>query len=273
MLLAAAELALLPLTLGLTLACLLIDRLTRWRPGWLAGPGVIGLAWTLAMTAGTAATAYSRWAMIVFAALGSAGPRHLGTAIVGLVRLWPGRQGAGASLALMVAAAQAFLIDLMIGGVRGGWPRRRGLVATVRGGCVRFVMRRGELATRDGGSVGIVPGTGARMAVAWAQAAHGMLLAGRDPAAVHAAGEDLALAGIAHRKTVIVVELNQAARRSGPAPEAMRLRSARDAPVDPAGSPLAGFADPRGRSSGPAPTPVRRYVSSPPRGAGMSRSR
>ncbi|HUZ52909.1 MAG TPA: hypothetical protein VMU94_10325 [Streptosporangiaceae bacterium] len=95
------------------------------------------------------------------------------------------------------------------GAARGGAvrPYRPGALVMARRAYLTASLRRGEVATADGGCVGIVGRTGRRASITWAEAQAGVLLTGQDAAAVTTTGLDLATAAIRHRKTVIIIDL------------------------------------------------------------------
>lgn len=224
--LVAAQLVLAPLTLALAGAFLLTGRLARWRRGWLAWPAVVGGAWMLTIGTRPALAGYLGWAAHLITHASAAGP--LGSLIgrSGLLAGWRADLPGQAPLALTAGAAEAAIVD-WLRDRSAAWPRRRGQAAAVRGAYLRWVLRRGELATGDGGCVGVVTGTGKRATVAWREAAEGVLCTGRDTSAMTAAGLDLVLAAIAHRKAVVIVDLTPGG--PGPSLGAGRTRKPRGA--------------------------------------------
>src|SRR5262249_61801007 len=84
---------------------------------------------------------------------------------------------------------------------------RPGAPAAARRAYLIASLRRGEVATVDGGCVGIVAATGRRAEITWREAERGVLVTGTSPAAVSGVGRDLAMAAIQHRKAVLVIDL------------------------------------------------------------------
>ncbi len=88
-----------------------------------------------------------------------------------------------------------------------GQSARPGLIAGVRRRYTAAVIRSGGVVTPGGGCVGLDLTTGRRAEVTWAEAGHGVLCAGPDPAAVAQTGFQLAWAAIRRRKSVFVLDL------------------------------------------------------------------
>lgn len=191
------------LTLTLTGCLLVIGRLTRWRPRWLLVPAAAGCAWVLAIGPKAAAAGYLTAADLAVRQLTGPGAATSLPANLGRWRDWLPVQF---PLALVVAAAEASvaLVTGLIGGTR---PYRAGALVTVRRALLVASIRRGELATSDGGRIGVVETTGRAAAIGWQEAERGVLCTGRERHAVTATGLDLALAAIQHRKSVIIVDL------------------------------------------------------------------
>ncbi len=271
-----AQLILAQATLGLAVLFVIVGRVSRWRPLWLAWPAAAGAGWMIATGTGRAAAGYAAAGAHLIGSLAGPGPlparlAHLAAAFRRWRQWLPGQLPA----ALMVAAAEAALAGRLrrrswrrparlpaagpardladpggsswaagpvelggsswmggpadLGGsswpggpagparpapvaggaARGsaGRPYRSGALVTARRAYLTASLRRGEVATADGGCVGIVRRTGRRATVSWAQAQAGMLLTGQDAAAVTSTGLDLATAAIQHRKTVIIIDL------------------------------------------------------------------
>jgi len=85
---------------------------------------------------------------------------------------------------------------------------RPGALAAARRAYLTASLRRGEVATGDGGCVGIVAATGRRAEITWQEAERGVLVTGTSQAAVSGVGRDLAMAAIQHRKAVLVIDLS-----------------------------------------------------------------
>ncbi len=227
-----AQLALAQLTLGLAVLFVIIGRLSRWRPLWLAWPAAAGLGWMLATGTGRAVAGYAAAGAHLIGAVTGPGPvpdrlAHLAAASRRWRQWLPGQLPA----ALVVAAAEASVIGPLArrarrrrtgeaaglaaparagaAAGRGGAARpfRPGALVTARRAYLTASLRRGEVATADGGCVGIVVRTGRRASVSWAEAQAGMLVTGQDAAAVTSTGLDLAIAAIQHRKTVVIIDL------------------------------------------------------------------
>ena len=204
------QLALAQVTLALTIAFLVIAVVTRWRPAWLAWPAAAGVCWIAVIGPARAGADYvaSAWHMVsVLAGSGSlAAPvRGLASATAGWQRWLPGQL----PVALMAAAAEVALARWLSAAL---WPPGRrgcrpGLLVLVRRCYVLASLRRGEVATADGGCLGVIADTGRRAAVSWREAAGGVLVTGLDAGAVASTCLDLAAAAIGHRKSVIVIDL------------------------------------------------------------------
>ncbi len=89
------------------------------------------------------------------------------------------------------------------------------MLVAARRGYVRASLRRGEVATSDGGCVGVIADTGRRAAVSWREAADGVLVTGLEAAAVASTCLDLAAAAILHRKSTLIIDLTSGAIASG----------------------------------------------------------
>ncbi|MHB1595457.1 MAG: hypothetical protein ACYCO9_12715 [Streptosporangiaceae bacterium] len=221
-LLAAQALAV-PVTALLVPLLALTGRLCRWRPHWLAVPAAAGLGWALDVGVPRALGGYLVLARTVLAAIAGPGDLIGRTAHLTLaLRAWPGPVTGQVPVALLAAAAQVlgYRLTARLTGAGTGPPPRPGAVVAIRARYLAAELRRGQVATREGGCVGVALKTGRRVAISWPEAAGGVLCTGRDPAAVAAVGADLALAAIAHRKAVVVVDL------AGPGDLAMSVATA-----------------------------------------------
>jgi hypothetical protein len=205
-----AHLLLAQLTLLLAAAMYAVDRLSRWRPQWLAAPAGAGLLWVLAIGPSRAAAGLR------------AGPRHV-LGYLGAIDRYPGHllhladAFAGSShwlpeqfpIALILASAET----LGLGWLRrrhsqAGRPWRAGLVVATRRRLSTATLRSGGVVSRDGCRVGLDVTTGRPAEISWAEAEGGVLCAGAGAAAGPAqAGYPLALAAIRRRMPVIVVDL------------------------------------------------------------------
>lgn len=201
-----AQVLLAQLTLALLICFMIIGRLSRWRPLWLAVPAAAGLSWVLTIGLRPALGGYLAGADRVISYLTGSGPlllrlAHLPAAFASWPRWLPGQL----PIALLAAAAQAACLKAL----SGADPReqhRPGIVIAVRRRYLAAMIRRGEVATSDGGCVGVDGHTGRRAAISWREAESGVLCVGQDAAAVAATGLELALAAIQLRKAVIIVD-------------------------------------------------------------------
>ncbi len=239
------QLAVAQLTLGLVIFLLAVNRLGRWHPLWLAWPAVAGVIWTLSLGIRPSVAGY--------AAIAAALERHL-TAGEPLVRRlaslpvllsnWRDWLPSQLPLALMAASAQVLMFVWLerVGGPKGEggqrWPGgsrrpaadyRSGLLVVARRGYLVMSLRRGEVATWDGACIGLAPRTARRVSVSWQEAQGGVLCTGQDAAAVTRTALALAVAAIAHRKSVLIVDVASLGdERAGQlVPPAQRGESAR----------------------------------------------
>ncbi len=206
----AAQALVAPVTALLVPLLALTGRLCRWRPHWLAVPAAAGLGWALDLGVPRALGGYLVLARPVLAAI--TGPGDLvgrAARFTLALRAWPGPVTGQVPVALLAAAAEVlgYRLAARLTGAGTGPPPRRGAVVAIRTRYLAAELRRGQVATRDGGCVGVAGRTGRRVAIGWPEAAGGVLCTGQDPAAAAAVGADLALAAIAHRKAVVVVDL------------------------------------------------------------------
>jgi hypothetical protein len=198
-------------TLVLAVVFLAFDRLSRLRPSWLLTPAACGLAWLLA--AGLGRTLAGFWAVpgrvAGLLATAAAHPATL-PALSGIPAVIGRAAAAQFPAALILAAAIC---------AAGCWARwlhtdewdlpgyRTGLASRCRRWWTAAFLRAGGVLTPDGVCLGAELGTGRRAAVSWREAAGGVLVTGAAPAAVSAAGLQLAHAAIRLRKPVLVVDL------------------------------------------------------------------
>jgi hypothetical protein len=197
-------------TLALVICLVIVSKVSRWRPLWLAVPAGVGVAWLLAIGLRPAVAGYLAGGSRLLSVLArhdtlGAKAEDLTDMLAGWRRWLPGQL----PLALIVATAEAAVLSHLPLPARTATrrPYRSGAVVAVRSGYLAATLRRGELATGDGCCLGIVPSTGRRAAVSWQEAEAGMLCTGQDAAAVSAIGRDLVLAAIQHRKTVVAIDL------------------------------------------------------------------
>jgi len=171
-----AELLLVPALVLVTVILVAVGSAARWRPHWLALPLGTGVCW-LAAAGPSAATA----------ALAAGLPRALPAALV-------------------AGAAQAGLL-LWLRSRRAGTGWRPGLVAATRRRFARAGLTAGHTVTRSGCALGLDAGTGALAGFDWADAEHGVLLAGTDPGDLLPLGLAVGCAALRRRKTVLVLDL------------------------------------------------------------------
>ena len=191
------------LTLVLAGCLVLIGWLSRWRPGWLFAPAAAGVALTLSVGPRAALAGYVAAADLLIRRF--TGPGAWDGLPASLAR-WHDWLPAQLPVGLVAAAAEASIATLtgLAGGAR---PYRSGALVTIRRAYLIACTRRGELATADGGRIGLVPATGRAAAIGWREADGGVLCTGRERETVTATGLDLARAAIQHRKTVIIFDL------------------------------------------------------------------
>jgi hypothetical protein len=260
-----AQVLLAQLTLALGICFLIVGRITRWRPCWLLAPAGLGLAWTLAVGR-TAVTGYLTGGSQVIGYLAGAGSvvtrlAHLGGGFGGWRQWLP----AQLPVALIAAAAQTAGIGALGHGRARylaardlaasppeSWPSgaryRPGLIVGIRRRYLAMLIANREMATGDGGCLGMVPQTGRPAAISWHEAGSGVLCTGQDASTIAATALELVSAAIARRKTVIVVDLAGAARPGAARHAAVESPDELDAVIAricaAAGAPLRGLADP-----------------------------
>lgn len=204
----AAHLLLAQLTLLLAVTFGLVSRATRWRPGWLAVPAAVGLAWVLAIGPRAALAGFT------------AGPRHVLDYLAGaaadparLLRLSRGYAGLAGwlprqvPLALLAAAAEAAVARWLRQGDGACLAPRPGLLALARRQFTVWGVRSGGVAGRTGAVLGVDCPTGRPAEVPWRAAEGGVLVAGGAAGEVAAAGFQFVHAAIRRRKPVLVVDL------------------------------------------------------------------
>lgn len=201
------QLAFAQVTLIAVICCLVIGRMSRWRPLWLALPAAAGLGWVLAIGARPALAGYLAGGSLVLRHLSGQGPllarvRRMPEVAATWPRWLPGQL----PLALGAAAAETALIG-WLGRRKRNWVYRPGGLVAARNRYLAATLRRGEVATRDGCCVGIDTSSGIRAAITWKEAESGVLCTSSGLAEATATGRDLVLAAIQHRKTVIVIDL------------------------------------------------------------------
>ena len=206
------------LTLLLAAVMYVIDRVSRWRPQWLAVPAGLGLLWSLAIGPARAAADLIAGPRQVLAYLGGIGryPGHLIRplgAYSGLTHWLPEQF----PIALILASAEVFGLSWLQRRLEGGRAWRPGLLVATRRKMTAAALRSGGVVSRDGCRVGLDVATGHPAEVSWREAEGGVLCAGAPvgPGPVLGAGPDgltenaftLAHAAIRRRKPVIVLDL------------------------------------------------------------------
>ncbi len=189
----------------------LITKLTRWRLWWLMVPAAAGLAWTVAVGPRAAAAGLAAGPAQVISYLGASGQQvhhllHVTAAFAGMAR-WLPRQ---LPLAILAGAAEAALAGGLSWLHTDEWdvpPARPGLIAAARRAATARTIRTGGVVTREGGSLGVLPGSGARVALSWSEAAGGIAVCGSAERDVLTASFQLVYAAVRRRKPVFAVDL------------------------------------------------------------------
>jgi hypothetical protein len=203
-----AHLLLAQLTLVLTAVMWAVDRVSRWRPQWLAVPAGAGLLWVLAIGPARAAAGLSDGPRQVLGYLGGIDHYpgrllHLANAFDGLPRWLPGQ----VPLALILAPAEALALSWLQRRVEGGRAWRNGLIVAARRRATTAALRSGGVVSRDGCRVGLDVATGRPAEVSWAEAERGVLWSAAGSAAeLTESGFPLMYAAIRRRKPVIVID-------------------------------------------------------------------
>ncbi len=199
------------LTIIIAAGFYLITKMTRWRLSWLFVPAVAALAWTAAVGPRAAASGFADGPAQVASYLGAGGHQvshllHFTAAFAGL-GTWLPRQ---LPLAVLAGAAEAALAGWLSWLHTDEWnvpAARPGLIMAVRrAGTIRAI-RAGGVVTRDGGCLGVVAGSGARVAVAWSEAAGGISVCGSAGPDVLSTSFQLVHAAVRRRKPVFAVDL------------------------------------------------------------------
>jgi hypothetical protein len=196
-----------PVTLLLAAALLAVGRASRWRPHWAAVPALASLSWLSAVGAAGAVAAFSdgsrRLARFLLSAAVHPGRlAHPAVAMAG-ASAWLPRQ---LPLALLAATGEASIV-LWLGWWRRGWHWRPGLLAMLGGRITATALAAGHTVTRDGCALGLVAGTGKAAGFSWAEAVHGVLLAGPQGQELEQLGEAVTCAALRRRKTVLVLDM------------------------------------------------------------------
>jgi hypothetical protein len=244
------------LTLILAAVLYLITKLTRWRLSWLTVPAVAAVAWTVATGPGAAAAGFAAGPAQVLRYLGASGQQvshllHFTAAFAGIGG-WLPRQF---PLAILAAAAEAALAGWLSWLHTDEWnvrPARPGLIVAARRAATVRAIRSGGVVTRDGGSLGVMPGSGARVTLSWSEAAGGISVCGSAGPDVLNTSFQLVYAAVRRRKPVLAVDLtgdpDLPAKLAAVCAEAgAPLQVFGDAGPERAGSERAGPAGPRTR--------------------------
>ena len=198
------------LTIILAAVFYLITKVTRWRLSWLAIPAAAGLAWTAAAGPRAAAAGFAAGPARIADYLGASGHQadhllHFTVAFAG-IGTWLPRQ---LPLALVAGAAEAALAGWLSWLHTDEWnlpPARPGLLVAARRAATVRAIRAGGVVTRDGGCLGVVAGSGARVTLAWAETAGGVSVCGSAGPDVLAASFQLVHAAVRRRKPVLAVD-------------------------------------------------------------------
>ena len=198
------------LTIILAVVFYLITKMTRWRLSWLAVPAAAGLAWTAAAGPRAAAAGFAAGPAQIADYLGASGHQadhllHFTAAFTG-IGTWLPRQ---LPLAIVAGAAEAALAGWLSWLHTDEWnlpPARPGLIVAARRAATVRAIRAGGVVTRDGGCLGVVPGSGARITLSWAEAAEGVSVCGSAGPDVLGTSFQLIHAAVRRRKPVLAVD-------------------------------------------------------------------
>src|SRR5580693_1759637 len=199
------------LTIILAAVFYLITKLTRWRLWWLTVPVLAAVAWTAAVGPRAAAAGFADGPAQVARYLGASGQQvshllHFTGGFAGMDR-WLPRQ---LPLAIITGAAEAALASWQSWLHTDEWnmpPARPGLIVAARRAMTVRAIRAGAVVTRDGGCLGVEAGSGARVALAWSEAAGGISVCGSAEQDVLTTSFQLVHAAVRRRKPVLVVDL------------------------------------------------------------------
>jgi hypothetical protein len=198
------------LTIILAALFYLVTKVTRWRLSWLTIPAAVGLAWTAAVGPRAAAAGFAAGPAQIADYLGASGHQadhllHFTVAFAG-IGSWLPRQ---LPLALVAGAAEAALAGWLSWLHTDQWnlpPARPGLLVAARRAATVRAIRAGGVVTRDGGCLGVAPGSGARVTLSWAEAAGGVSVCGSAGPDVLATSFQLVHAAVRRRKPVLAVD-------------------------------------------------------------------
>ena len=199
------------LTIILAAVFYLVTLVTRWRLSWLTIPVLAAVAWTAAVGPRVAATGFADGPAQVARYLGASGQQvrhllHFTAAFAGMDR-WLPRQ---LPLAIVTGAAEAALAGWLSWLHTDEWnmpPARPGLIVAARRAVTVRAIRSGAVVTRDGGCLGVEAGSGARVALAWSEAAGGISVCGSAEQDVLTTSFQLVHAAVRRRKPVLAVDL------------------------------------------------------------------
>ncbi len=199
------------LTMLIAAVFYLITKMTRWRLSWLLVPVLAALAWTVAVGPRAAAAGFADGPAQVASYLGASGHQvshllHFTAAFAGL-SIWLPRQLPLAVLAGAAEAALAGWLSWLHTDERNVPPARPGLITAARRAATIRAIRAGGVVTRDGGCLGVVAGSGARVALSWSEAAGGIAVCGSAGPDVLTTGFQLVYAAVRRRKPVFAVDL------------------------------------------------------------------
>jgi hypothetical protein len=198
------------LTLILAVTFYLITKVTRWRLSWLAVPAAAGLAWTAAVGPRAAAAGFTAGPAQIADYLGASGHQadhllHFTAAFSG-IGTWLPRQ---LPLALVAGAAEAAVVGWLSWLHTDEWllpPARPGLIVATRRAATARAIRAGGVVTRDGGCLGVAPGSGARVTLSWTEAAGSVAVCGSAGPDVLTTSFQLIHAAVRRRKPVLAVD-------------------------------------------------------------------
>jgi hypothetical protein len=198
------------LTIVLAAVFYLVTKVTRWRLSWLAIPAAAGLAWTVAIGPRAALAGFTAGPAQIADYLSASGHQadHLlhFTAAFNGIGSWLPRQ---LPLALLAGAAEAALAGWLSWLHTDEWqlpPARPGLIVAARRAATVRAVRAGGVVTRDGGCLGVAPGSGARVTLSWAEVAGSVTVCGSAGADVLSTSFQLIHAAVRRRKPVLAVD-------------------------------------------------------------------
>lgn len=199
------------LTLLLAAAFTAVSRITRWRLSWLLAPAAVAVASATAVGLRAAAAGFAEGPAKVAGYLGARGHQfdrllRVGGAFAGMGS-WLPRQ---LPLAVLAGAAEAAII---------GWltwlhtdeselpPARPGLIVAARRAAAARAIRAGGVVARGGSCLGLAAGSGARITLAWSEAAGGIAVCGSSGQDALTTSFQLVHAAVRRRKPVLAVDL------------------------------------------------------------------